>query len=330
MMTEREAPAGRGDTAFVVFMRNNLAIIVGLFLLCLLLTLVTDSFLTHNNIMSLLRQISTNSFLTLGMTLCIIIGGIDIGLGSYVALSGTVTAVMIANYGMSIPPAIGMGLLSGALCGAANGAFIAWVKVPAFIATMAMMNVARGAAYLATNAEPVRVTDKAFTSIGIGRISLGGMGSVPLPVIYTIVGVAAVAVFLNRTRMGRYIYAVGGNMTAARYSGVNIKAVQMTVHIISGFLAAFAGIVLAARMYSGQPAVAQGYELDAVAASVLGGISLTGGAGSVISAMIGVLIIGVLQNGLNLLNINSFWQIIAKGLVILFAVSADMIRNRRK
>ncbi len=324
-MRVKKCDENRGETAFSVFMKNNLAIIIGLVVLCLLLTVGTDSFLTHSNIMSVLRQISTNAFLTLAMMLCIIIGGIDIGLGAYVALSGTVTAVMITNYGQSIPVAILFGLLSGALCGLANGLFIAYIKVPAFIVTMAMMNVARGAAYLATNAEPVRVRDRDFAAIGIGRIA-----NVPLPVIYTIVGVIAMALFLNKTRMGRYIYAVGGNLTAAKFSGVNIKAVQIVVHILSGVLAAFAGIVLAARMYSGQPAVAQGYELDAVAASVLGGISLTGGSGSVISAMIGVLIIGVLQNGLNLLNINSFWQIIAKGLVILIAVSADMLRNRNK
>ncbi|MDR1612168.1 MAG: ABC transporter permease [Planctomycetota bacterium] len=315
----------RGETAFSVFMRNNLAIIAGLVVMCVLLSLSTDSFLTSSNIMSMLRQISTNAFLTLAMMLCIIIGGIDIGLGAYVALSGTVTAVMITNHGQSIPAAILFGLLSGALCGLANGLFIAYVHVPAFIATMAMMNVARGAAYLATNAEPIRVRDRDFAAIGIGRFH-----QVPLPIIYTIVGVIAMALFLNKTRLGRYIYSVGGNLTAARYSGVNIKAVQIVVHVVAGVLAAFAGIVLAARMYSGQPAVAQGYELDAVAASVLGGISLTGGAGSVVSAMIGVLIIGVLQNGLNLMNINSFWQIIAKGLVILIAVSADMLRNRDK
>lgn len=325
MSSKTTGAPGRGTTALAVFMRANLAIIAGLAVLCLLLSLFTDSFLTSSNIMSMLRQISTNALLTLAMMLCIIIGGIDIGLGAYVALSGTVTAVMITNYQLSLPASIFFGLLSGALCGLANGLFIAYIHVPAFIVTMAMMNVARGAAYLATNAEPIRVRDRDFAWIGIGRVY-----NFPLPVAYTIAGVIAVALFLNRTRMGRYIYSVGGNLTAAKYSGVNIKAVQIVVHVISGVLAAFAGIVLAARMYSGQPAVAQGYELDAVAASVLGGISLAGGSGSVVSAMIGVMIIGVLQNGLNLLNIDSFWQIIAKGVVILVAVSADMLRNRGK
>jgi ribose transport system permease protein len=305
------------------FLKNNSAILGGLFVLCAFLGVVTDSFLTEGNIMSLLRQISTNALLTLGMMMCIIIGGIDLGLGAYIALSGTVTAVMITNYGLSIPISIVIGLLSGVLCGLISGMFVAYVKVPAFIATMAMMNVARGAAYLATNANPVRVTIPEFTNLGIGRI-----GIVPLPVFYTVFMIILVALFLNKTRMGRYIYAVGGNLNAAKYSGINICVVQITVHILSGFLAAFAGIVLAARMYSGQPAVAQGYELDAVAASVLGGISLTGGSGNVFSAMIGVLIIGVLNNGLNLLNVNSFWQLIAKGVVILIAVSIDMIRNR--
>ncbi len=309
--------------ALLGFIRKNSVILTGLLLLCGFLSIVTDSFLTNGNIMSLLRQISTNALLTLGMMMCIIIGGIDLGLGAYIALSGTVTAVMITNYGVNIPVSILLGLLSGALCGLISGVFIAYVKVPAFIATMAMMNVARGAASLATNANPVRVTIPAFTNLGIGRI-----GSIPLPVFYVVFWIIVMALFLNKTRMGRYIYAVGGNQNAARYSGISIKTVQITVHIFSGFLAAFAGIVLAARMYSGQPAVAQGYEMDAVAASVLGGISLTGGSGDVFSAMIGVLIIGVLNNGLNLLNVNTFWQLIAKGVVILFAVSFDMIRNR--
>lgn len=307
----------------VDFIKNYSAILSGLIVLCVALSLLTDSFLTEGNIMSLLRQISTNALLTLGMMMCIIIGGIDLGQGAYIALSGTVTAVMITNLGLNIPISIIIGLLSGVICGLISGVFIAYVRVPAFIATLAMMNVARGSAYLATNANPVRVTIPEFTNLGIGRI-----GIVPLPVFYTIFFIIFIALFLNKTRMGRYIYAVGGNLNAAKYSGINIPVVQITVHILSGFLSAFAGIVLAARMYSGQPAVAQGYELDAVAASVLGGISLTGGSGNVFSAMIGVLIIGVLNNGLNLLNVNSFWQLIAKGVVILIAVSFDMLKNR--
>ncbi|HHT43599.1 MAG TPA: ABC transporter permease [Firmicutes bacterium] len=314
----------RKNHGLLGFFKKNIAIVTGLIVLCVVLSFASPYFLTRHNIMTLLRQISTNAVLTLGMMMCIMIGGIDLSMASVVALSGTLTAVLISRLGMSIPMAIILGLASGAVCGLFSGLFIAYVKVPAFIATMAVMNVARGAAYLATNANPVRITLDAFNNLGIGFVA-----GVPLPVIYTIVLVILVALFLNKTRMGRYIYAVGGNFEAARYSGINVKAVQITVHVLSGFLAAFAGIVLAARMYSGQPAVATGWELDAVAASVLGGISLFGGTGSVASAMIGVLIIGVLQNGLNLLNVNSFWQLIVKGIVILIAVSFDMIRSRK-
>ncbi len=321
---EKRAFISRNNT-FIKFLRKNIAIMGGFVALCVVLAFATPVFLTENNIMTLLRQISTNALLTLGMMMAIIIGGIDISLASIVALSGTVTAVFITNLGTSIPVAVLFGLLSGVASGIISGFFIAFVRVPAFIATMAMMNIARGAAYLATNANPVRITLDSFNNLGIGFL-----WGVPLPVVYTVFWVIIVALFLYKTRMGRYIYAVGGNMEAARFSGINIRLVQMTVHVIAGFLAAFSGIVLAARMYSGQPAVANGWELDAVAASVLGGVSLTGGAGSVTSAMIGVLIIGVLQNGLNLLNINSFWQLIAKGAVILIAVSADMLRNKKK
>ncbi|KMZ53938.1 ABC transporter permease [Dorea sp. D27] len=317
---ERRVAAGNKS-----FLKDNVAIISGLVILCLFLTFMSDSFLTQSNLMSLLRQMTNNVFLTLGVMMCIIIGGIDISVGSVFALGGTVAAGMIAHYHVPIPAAIMLGLLAGAACGAFNGFFVSMVRVPAFIATMAMLNIARGIAYLMTNAEPIRCTEKAFTNLGTGRL-----GIIPLPVIYAVVWVILIWLFLNKTRMGRYVYAVGGNVEAARFSGINIKVVQFTVHTLSGFLAAWAGIVMAARMYSGQPAVAVGWEMDAVAASALGGVSLMGGSGSVVSAMIGVLIIGVLKNGLNLMNVNSFWQLIVQGLVVLAAVSMDMIKQRKQ
>ena len=317
---ERRVTAGNKS-----FLKENVAIISGLVILCLFLTFMSDSFLTQSNLMSLLRQMTNNVFLTLGVMMCIIIGGIDISVGSVFALGGTVAAGMIAHYHVPIPAAIMLGLLAGAACGAFNGFFVSMVRVPAFIATMAMLNIARGIAYLMTNAEPIRCTEKAFTNLGTGRL-----GIIPLPVIYAVAWVILIWLFLNKTRMWRYVYAVGGNMEAARFSGINIKVVQFTVHTLSGFLAAWAGIVMAARMYSGQPAVAVGWEMDAVAASALGGVSLMGGSGSVVSARIGVLIIGVLKNGLNLMNVNSFWQLIVQGLVVLAAVSMDMVKQRKQ
>lgn len=307
------------------FLRENIAIIGGLLVLCVFLTFMSDSFLTQSNLMTLLRQMTNNVFLTLGVMMCIIIGGIDISVGSVFALGGTVAAGMIAHYNLPIVVSILIGLLAGAACGAFNGFFVAVVKVPAFIATMAMLNIARGISYLMTNAEPIRCTEKAFTNLGTGRL-----GILPLPVIYAVVWIIVIWLFLNKTRMGRYVYAVGGNIEAAKFSGINIKVVQFTVHTMSGFLAAWAGIVMAARMYSGQPAVASGWEMDAVAASALGGVSLMGGSGSVVSAMIGVMIIGVLKNGLNLMNVNSFWQLIIQGLVVLAAVSVDMVKQRNQ
>ena len=245
---ERRVTAGNKS-----FLKENVAIISGLVILCLFLTFMSDSFLTQSNLMSLLRQMTNNVFLTLGVMMCIIIGGIDISVGSVFALGGTVAAGMIAHYHVPIPAAIMLGLLPGAACGAFNGFFVSMVRVPAFIATMAMLNIARGIAYLMTNAEPIRCTEKAFTNLGTGRL-----GIIPLPVIYAVAWVILIWLFLNKTRMGRYVYAVGGNMEAARFSGINIKVVQFTVHTLSGFLAAWAGIVMAARMYSGQPAVAVG------------------------------------------------------------------------
>lgn len=322
---ERKDKDGVVTVGKKTFLKDNIAIIGGLLVLCIFLSVMSDSFLRQSNLMTLLRQMTNNVFLTLGVMMCIIIGGIDISVGSVFALGGTVAAGMIAKFDMPIPVAIILGLLAGAACGAFNGFFVSVVKVPAFIATMATLNIARGVAYLMTNAEPIRCTEKAFTNLGTGRI-----GIIPLPVIYAVVWIILIWLFLNKTRMGRYIYAVGGNIEAAKFSGINIKVVQFTVHTLSGFLAAWAGIVMAARMYSGQPAVAVGWEMDAVAASALGGVSLMGGSGSVVSAMIGVLIIGVLKNGLNLLNVNSFWQLIVQGLVVLAAVSMDMLKQRKQ
>ncbi|MDR1699913.1 MAG: ABC transporter permease [Lachnoclostridium sp.] len=315
----------KGKRRYISFLQENMAIIGGLLLLCIFLSFMTDSFLTQSNLLTLLRQMTNNVFLTLGIMMCIIIGGIDISVGSVFALGGTVTAGMIAFFDMPIPLAILLGLGAGALCGAFSGFFVAYIKVPAFIATMAMLGIARGVAYLMTNAEPIRCTNKEFTVLGTGRL-----GVIPLPVIYALVWIVIIWVFLNKTRMGRYIYAIGGNIEAAQFSGINIKVVKIVVHLISGFLAAWAGIVMSARMYSGQPAVAVGWEMDAVAASALGGVSLMGGSGNVASAMIGVAIIGVLKNGLNLLNVNSFWQLIIQGLVVLAAVSADMIKQKKQ
>lgn len=309
----------------VEFIRENIGILIGFVVLCAALSLISPAFLTEGNILNILRQVSTNANLALGMTLVIIICGIDLSVGSIVALSGTVTGGLIAFSDVSIPMAVVAGISIGTLAGAFNGVMVAYTGIPSFIVTLAMLNIARGAAYVYTGGQPIRVMNEGFNVIGAGY-----WGPIPLPVIYSFIFLVITAIILNKTQLGRHIYAVGGNKEAARFTGIKIKRVEIFVYTFSGFLAAFSGVVLAARMFSGQPTVGNGFELDAIAAVVLGGTSMTGGIGKIGGTLIGVLVIGVLNNGLNLLNINSFWQLIIKGIVILAAVYVDMMKKRKE
>lgn len=307
------------------FMKENFGILIGFVALCVALSIISPVFLTEANILNILRQVSTNANLALGMTLVIIICGIDLSVGSIVALSGTVTGGLIAFSGVPISIAVCIGILVGTLAGAFNGVVVAYTGIPSFIVTLAMLNIARGAAYVYTGGQPIRVMNEGFNVIGAGYL-----GPIPLPVIYSFIFLIITFIILNKTKLGRHIYAVGGNKEAARFTGIKIKKVEIFVYTFSGFLAAFSGVVLAARMFSGQPTVGNGFELDAIAAVVLGGTSMTGGIGKIGGTLIGVLVIGVLNNGLNLLNINSFWQLIIKGIVILAAVYVDMMKKRKE
>lgn len=221
-------------------------------------------------------------------------------------------------------PLIILGLFIGTLCGVINGVAIAYTGIPPFIVTLAMMMIARGIGYIYSGGQSIRIFDESFTSIGTGYL-----GIIPYPVIYMLVFIIIMLVIINRTRLGTYIYALGGNREATKLSGIAIKRVEIIVYTIAGFLAAFAGIVLAARMYSGQPSVAQGYEMDAIAACVIGGISMSGGIGHINGTILGVIVIGIINNGLNLLGINSFWQLVAKGIIIFLAVYVDMLKRKR-
>jgi len=307
------------------FVKENVGILIGFAVLCVALSIISPAFLTEANILNILRQVSTNANLALGMTLVIIICGIDLSVGSIVALSGTVTGGLIAFSNVPIPAAVFAGILVGTLAGVFNGVMVAYTGIPSFIVTLAMLNIARGAAYVYTGGQPIRVMNEDFNVIGAGYL-----GAIPLPVIYSFIFLLLTAIILNKTKLGRHIYAVGGNKEAARFTGIKIKRIEIFVYTFSGFLAAFSGVVLAARMFSGQPTVGNGFELDAIAAVVLGGTSMTGGIGKIGGTLIGVLVIGVLNNGLNLLNINSFWQLIIKGIVILAAVYVEMMKKRKE
>ena len=321
------ATAGVGN-AVKIYFKENLGIIVAFLVLCVFLSVfpkTSGSFFTRQNIFNVLRQISTNLFLACGMTMVIILGGIDLAVGSIIALSGCISAGCVARYNLPLPIALLMGLLVGLLVGMFNGAVISKTTIPAFIVTLATMNIAKGLAYVYTGGSPVRVVTKEWQFLGAGYV-----GIFPTPVVILVIVLIITAIIMNKTKMGRHMYAVGGNQQAAEFSGIKVEKVKFFVHAFSGLMAGLAGIVLASRMYSGQPTAGDGAEMDAIAAVVVGGTSMAGGSGKIGGTIIGGLIIGVLNNGLNLLNVNSFWQYVVKGVVILLAVFLDYFRNKGK
>lgn len=307
----------------VRYLKTNIGILTAFLIMFIFLGIASDRFLTVGNWINVARQISTNTMISIGVMMAILISGIDLTVGSVIALAGCI-AVKAVEAKVPIPLAVILACGVGCLSGLVTGIIIAYTGMPPFVVTLAMQNVCRGASYLTANGTPIRSTSNVFESIGTGYL-----GPIPYPVIYTAVFLALTWFILNQTRLGRRIYAVGGNREAAVFSGINIRWVEIFVYTYSGMLAAFAGVVLAARMASGQPAVGIGYETDAVAASVLGGASMIGGEGTVGGLLIGALVIGILSNGLNLLGVNSFWQYIAKGVVIIIAVNIDMIRKKK-
>ncbi len=310
----------------VRFFRTNMGILFAFLLLVTLLSLTADNFFSVSNLMNVLRNISTNAFLAMGVMMCLSVGGIDLTGGAMLALSGCVCVVGMERWGISMPVAILLALLVGVVAGFANGTIIAYSGIHPFIVTLAMQSICRGAAYLICDGQPVTLYgNDQFSKIGNGKL-----WDLPLPAVYMIIALILLAIFLNKTKMGRHVFAVGGNAVSARYSGINIKVVKQVVWTFSGMLSAIGGIILAARMTSGQPATGISYETDAIAASVVGGTSMYGGVGTVGGMVIGVLIIGIISNGLNLLRINSYWQYVIKGLIILAAVWIDMIRKKRE
>ena len=307
------------------YFKENLGILIGFFTLCVIVALLNDRFLSRGNILNVLRQLFSNCNLALGMCLVIITGGIDLSVGAIMALSGTLCAGTIAAGQLPIPVAILMGLAIGVLVGFLNGTITAKMNIAPFIVTMATQQICRGLVYVYADGLPIRCDNPPFNFLGNGYI-----GEIPITILYSIFFVIVIWLVLSKSQLGRWIYAVGGNKNAARFSGINVDKVLMIVYSISGFLAAFAGIIYCARMYSGQPTLGNGDETDAIAAVVLGGTSFSGGIGKIGGVIIGILIIAVLSNALNLLGINSFWQLVAKGVVILLAVCVDNIKTHKR
>lgn len=308
----------------IVWLRRNLGPIIALAIMFSLLTFATDTFLVPNNLISVLRNVCVNCLIAFGIT-CVLIGnGIDLSVGSVVAAAG-VLAVRLANANVPIIICVLVALLFGALVGLINGTIIAYTSLPPFIVTLSTQIIVRGISYILTGGQPTQCTNEAFNNLGTGYLI-----GIPIPVIIVAVAMLALFLIMNRTVFGRHVYAVGGNREAAKYAGVKVKWVQQRVFIISGVMAAMAGVLLAARLYSGQPNVGEGFERDAIAASVLGGTSFNGGIGTLGGTVIGVLIIGVLNNGMNLLKIDTYWQYVVKGCVILGAVLIDYLKKNGK
>jgi ribose transport system permease protein len=304
--------------AFFEMVRANVGIMIVIVLIGLILSFLSPIFLSPNNLRTVLLEITTNVYIASGMALVMILGGIDLSVGSIVAMSGTLTVGFMALNHQPMWLAVILGLMVGLAIGFINGSIVAFFKIPSFIVTLAMLNVARGIAYVYSGGRSTRMMDPGFTNIGSGYLWV-----FPLPVLYMFALIVILVVLLNQTKFGTYIYAIGGNRESARFSGVPIKKVEIITFAISGLFAAFAGIVLSARMFSGQPSVGIGYELDAIAACVLGGVSMTGGVGRISGTIFGAIVIGMVSNGLNLINVSSFWQLIVKGIIILIAVIID-------
>lgn len=295
--------------------------LIALLFLIVVVSFLNPNFFTLDNILNILRQTSVNAIIAVGMTLVILTAGIDLSVGSVLALCGAFAASMIA---LEVPVLIAVptALLAGAALGAISGIIIAKGKVQAFIATLVTMTLLRGVTMVYTDGRPISTgftdTADAFAWFGTGY-ALG----IPVPVWLMVVVFAAAWYLLNHTRFGRYVYALGGNESATRLSGINVDRVKIGVYAICGLLAALAGIIITSRLSSAQPTAGMGYELDAIAAVVLGGTSLMGGKGRIMGTLIGALIIGFLNNALNLLDVSSYYQMIAKAVVILLAVLVD-------
>lgn len=317
-MVQAEA---RGRRPALRSLVDQLGIVAILILLCLVFAVATPTFFTFSNIINVATQSSINAILAAGMTFVILTGGIDLSVGAIVAVAG-VMVVFLSGY-VPAPLAILGAILVGAAAGYVNGVLTAATKLPSIIVTLGSMTYLRGIAYVITGGYPLVLSSTFIQNLGIGRV-----GNIPVPIFFMIVVFGVSYVILRYTVFGRNVYMIGGNMEAARLSGIKLVPRLTVVYVISGVCSAVAGVILAARLFSGQPNAGLGYELNAIAAVVLGGTSLTGGVGTVIGSLFGALFIGVLQNGLTLLNVNYYWQLIVQGIVIVIAVYIDHLRRR--
>ena len=298
--------------------------LIGLVAVSIVMALTTENFLSSDNFLNIARQVSINAIIAVGMTCVILSGGIDLSVGSVMALSGTLMAGMMVA-GVSPSAAIALGLGVGLAFGLFNGFFVAYAGMPPIIVTLATMGIARGLGLIYTGGYPIDGLPEAFAFFGRGNV-LG----VQTPVVIMLLVFALAYLLLDHTPIGRYIYAIGGNEEAARLSGVRVSRYKLLTYALSGLMCSIAGLVLSSRLMSGQPNSGIGFEMDAIAAVVMGGTSITGGRGSIVGTLIGALMLGVLNNGLNMMGVSPYVQNIIKGLIILFAIYISRERRKRR
>lgn len=314
---------GRGMNALSA-LRGTTGPLIGLILLCIFLSFATDKFMSARNLLNVLDQITVLGIMAVGMTMVILIGGIDLAVGSVMALTMMVMGYLANQVGLALPVGIILALGAAAVTGAVSGILITALGVPAFIATLAMMSVARGLANMITDGQQIVGFPSWFSLLAYTRLG----GFLTLTVAVMLVVFVLGWIYLRYTTGGRSLYAIGGNQEVARLAGINVNLYTIGVYVVSGLLAGLAGVVLAMRLDSVQPTAGVSYELDTIAAVVIGGTSLSGGKGGILGTIIGVLIIGVLRNGLNLLGVSPFTQAVVIGVVIALAVAAEAIKRR--
>lgn len=302
---------------------SELTTVIALIILMAVITIINSNFLTANNLLNLLLQVTSNALIAFGMTFVILTGGIDLSVGSILALSSALTAGLLGS-GMPVTSAILISLILGCILGMMNGLLISYGKLAPFIVTLATMTIFRGATLVYTNGNPITkgLSDTfLFQFLGQGYIV-----GIPFPVIIMFIVFIVLYVLLHKTAFGKSVYAIGGNEKAAYISGVKLNKVKIIIYSISGIMASISGLIITSRLSSAQPTAGASYEMDAIAAVVLGGTSLSGGKGRILGTLIGALIIGVLNNGLNIIGVSAFWQQVVKGVVILIAVLIDRFK----
>jgi len=304
-----------------------------LIVIVIVFSLLSPNFLQFDNVVGILIATTVNGVLALGVTFVIISGSIDLSVGTVMTLSAVMTAVFITVWQLPVPVGIVAGIATGGLAGLVNGVLVARLKIPSFIATLGMLNVAKGLALVISGLKPIYFNDTPeFNRAAMGSVVGGIVPGLEIPNLVVVLFVSALAasLILSKTILGRFTFALGSNEEAARLSGVNVDAWKMAVFTVCGLFSGIAGVLIGARLNSAQPSLGQGYELDAIAAAVIGGTSLSGGEGSILGTVIGAFIISTLTNGLRILSVPQEWQTVVTGGIVIVAVYLDIVRRRQR